>query len=345
MTFRASVVGIVAAGMVLLGNTANAATAPGASSPQERAGGNAANVYVTVVNVYGSNNTIATDRSVVAVADGTRLNANTGDVSSSGTLGIDNKDSAFESGASTNRVGTSQPQPAARTRNAPSDSPGPGGHSRFPFPVSRDGQSTSISGYEDHSVKVTGDDQIAVYDDSNLFVNRNGQINANTGDTDSSGLNSVDVSGSKVRSGDHIEGDEDDDDDEGDGAADDGAEEAAVPPEHTPAAQPATPIGAQGGSTGVRDGTNAQGPSASTSTVSDEGESNATGKSTLTIGADGYDDLGTELHGKRNIVNYDDSNVVLGGTGKANAQIGDSDTSGTVVMDIDNSDVQSGNST
>ncbi|MWK34673.1 hypothetical protein GEV43_11875 [Actinomadura sp. J1-007] len=79
--------------------------------------------------------------------------------------------------------------------------------------------------------------------------------------------------------------------------------------------------------------------------MTDEGQSSAAGKSAFTIGADGYDDLGTELQGKRNVVLYDDSNAVLGGNGKVNAQIGDSDTSGAVVMDIHDSAVQAGNST
>ena len=36
--------------------------------------------------------------------------------------------------------------------------------------------------------------------------------------------------------------------------------------------------------------------------------------------------------GEDKIVSYDDSNVVIGGTGDVNAQIGDSDTGGTVAM-------------
>ncbi|MFC6933340.1 hypothetical protein ACFQHO_25355 [Actinomadura yumaensis] len=196
--------------------------------------------------------------------------------------------------------------------------------SRFPFPIplSGDGQGTAISGYEDHSANVSGEGQVAVYDDSNLFVERNGQVNANTGDTDSSGLNAVDVSGSKVRSGDHTE----------DGERDGGEERTW--PRNTPAGQTTAPNGAQSGP-----------PQQGTGIVTDEGQSSAAGKSAFTIGADGYDDLGTELQGKRNVVLYDDSNAVLGGNGKVNAQIGDSDTSGAVVMDIHDSAVQAGNST
>ena len=59
----------------------------------------------------------------------------------------------------------------------------------------------AISGYEDHSLDVTGLDHVVTYDDSNVFIARNGQINANTGDTDSAGLNVIDVTGSVVGSG------------------------------------------------------------------------------------------------------------------------------------------------
>jgi hypothetical protein len=38
--------------------------------------------------------------------------------------------------------------------------------------------------------------------------------------------------------------------------------------------------------------------------------------------------------GERDVVSYDDSNVVIGGTGDGNAQIGDSDTEGAVDMGI-----------
>lgn len=323
MTFRISVIAMVVAGTALLGNTAQAATFPGTPPPSEQAGGNGAGRPVTVVNVYGDNNTIATDGSVTAVGKDTRLNANTGDVSSSGTLGIDSRNSKLNSGNSTK----GGPRPVARARYAspPED---PDGRPPFPAPGPGNGQSTAISGYEDHSVNVSGEDQIAVYDDSNLFVNRNGRLNANTGDTDSSGLNAVDVSGSTVKSGDHTEDGENGDDDERRSNPRPEDEPAGRPP--TPTAQTAAPVTQKG---------------PVSSTVTDEGESNATGKNTLTIGADGYDNLGANVHGKRNIATYDDSNVVVGGTGDVNAEIGDSDTSGAAVMNIHNSNVQSGNST
>ena len=76
--------------------------------------------------------------------------------------------------------------------------------------------------------------------------------------------------------------------------------------------------------------------------VTDEGASIATGRSSLVVGADGFDDVSIRSQGDRNIVSYDDSNVVIGGTGNVNAQIGDSDTGGAVVMGVHNSDVQAG---
>jgi hypothetical protein len=56
------------------------------------------------------------------------------------------------------------------------------------------GRSVAISGYEDHALEVQGSDHVVTDDDSNVFIARDGQINAKTGDTDSSGLNVVDVS-------------------------------------------------------------------------------------------------------------------------------------------------------
>ena len=64
----------------------------------------------------------------------------------------------------------------------------------------------------------------------------------------------------------------------------------------------------------------------------------------LVIGGDGYDDLGIRVEGEDQIITYDDSNVVIGGTGDVNAQIGDSDTGGTVSMHTVDSEVEGGNS-
>lgn len=359
MIIRISVIGLLIPGVVLFGSSGSAETR---TDPHPQAKHVRPRSAPVTVNVYGSDNTVAMDESVLAAGDDSRLNANTGDVSSSGTLGIDTDRSSLESGTTTSAAGQSpdSAQPARKpwqhgtapalravekvnrteqerpvdtaprqpSRMASYPAQGPEAEApapdRFPYPIpvsgQDQGQGTAISGYEDHSVRVAGEDHMAVYDDSNLFVNRNGQLNANTGDTDSTGLNAVDVSGSSVGSGNHTEGDELEDEREAASAR--------------WAGQPATSTGTQPRSNGP-----------ASSTVTDEGESRANGGSGLTIGADGYDDLGIDVEGKRNIATYDDSNVVVGGTGDVNAQIGDSDTSGAVVMGIDDSDVRSGNST
>jgi hypothetical protein len=48
--------------------------------------------------------------------------------------------------------------------------------------------------------------------------------------------------------------------------------------------------------------------------------------------------------GNHNVATEDDGNVVIGGRGDVNAQIGDSDTSGAVAMHTVNSVVESGTS-
>jgi hypothetical protein len=362
MLVRTSVLGLLVPGLVLAGKPA-----VGAETPAEP----------ITVNVYGDHNVIATDGSVLTVGDHSQVKANSGDVASSGVVGVASDDSTFESGAakvstsSPLKVSTPSPPPvrAGVRPRGPGSPAWPDTHApralyvprepwttagtasaaqepdRFPFPipVSGAGQGTSISGYEDHSVSVAGEDQIAVYDDSNLFVNRDGRLNSNTGDTDSSGLNAVDVSGSTVRSGNQTENDEsDEEEEEEDEETEDEETGTAGPPEN---GRPAAPGARQAGQ-GMSDGTPPSGSGGrATSTVTDEGTSSAAGASSLTIGADGYDNLGIDAQGKRNIVTYDDSNVVVGGAGDVNAQIGDSDTSGAVVMGIDGSDVRAGDST
>jgi hypothetical protein len=81
----------------------------------------------------------------------------------------------------------------------------------------------------------------------------------------------------------------------------------------------------------------------SASVTDDDGGTAANGRDPLVIGGDGYDDLGIRSSGNRNIVTYDDSNVVVGGTGNVASQIGDADTAGAVVMRIVDSHVEAGN--
>ncbi|MCW2523196.1 MAG: hypothetical protein JWO63_1531, partial [Frankiales bacterium] len=169
-----------------------------------------------------------------------------------------------------------------------------------------------INGYEDHSVNVAGNDNAATYDDSNLFVNRDGAINGNTGDTDSSGLNAVDTVDSTVRSGPSRGGDDTDSDDSGGGSAgsDDGEDSVAANPAPDPASSAVAP--------------SAVAPSGSRSGGGSGGS--------LSIGGDGFDDISLNVRGDHNVATEDDGNVVIGGRGDVNAQIGDSDTSGTVAM-------------
>jgi hypothetical protein len=81
----------------------------------------------------------------------------------------------------------------------------------------------------------------------------------------------------------------------------------------------------------------------SAAVTDDDGGTSADGHNPLVVGGDGYDDLGIRSSGNRNIVTYDDSNVVVGGTGGAMSQIGDADTGGAVVMSIIDSHVEAGN--
>jgi hypothetical protein len=73
----------------------------------------------------------------------------------------------------------------------------------------------------------------------------------------------------------------------------------------------------------------------------DEGTTLASGADALVIGADGYDDDDNRAAGKNIIITRDDGNVVIGGTGDVNAQIGDSEQ-GAVIMDVERVFIQGG---
>ncbi|MFI2364007.1 hypothetical protein [Promicromonospora sp. NPDC019610] len=279
---------------------------------------------------------LAADGSIVYVGADGRLVANTGAVSSSGVLALGSDGSGLRSGESNV---TASPGAAAPASSAAQAGATVGTHQNDSFGGMLlgygQGSSMAISGFEDHSVSVVGSDQIVTYDDSNVFLGRDGRINANTGDTDSSGLNAVDVTGSVVRSGNSGDA-EDTEEDEGDGEEGEEEEEGApgdAAEEDTEEQGPAVPT------------TGPAAPGSTTSghaTVTDEGESSATGNGALVVGADGFDDVSIRSRGDRNVVTYDDSNVVIGGTGPVNAQIGDSDTGGAVVMGVHGSDVRAG---
>lgn len=231
------------------------------------------------------------------------------------------------------------------------------------------GRTVSISGYEDHSITVDGNDQIILYDDSNVFINRSGPINANTGDTDSSGLNVVDAVDSIVRSGNSGDGEggDDDEDEEEDEDEDDLADvdDAAVAGASAQRGSTATPSSRAATSSNAATTSSTRSPTGSVGAqvmaartsapvgaaaggrssgwVDDEDTTTyGSGDDVLIIGGDGYDDLGVRSRGNGNVVVYDDSNLVVGGAGKVNAQIGDSDTAGAVVMGVRNSIIEAG---
>lgn len=321
------------------------AAAPPPSSPHPSPSQAVTEVHRVAVPMTQYELVIAQDGSIVVVGDDATLTANTGDTASSGAVVLDSQGSAVTSGAST----TSAPGPgtvgdpfagmattaAGENTSIPPVDPTVAALGNA-LALQLTGRPVALAGYEDHSVSVFGNDQIVTYDDSNVFLNRNGQINANTGDTDSSGLNAVDVVDSVVRSGDHVEDGDEDGGDNGDNGDNGDAEEPEEPEEQSAA------TGASGATTVAAGGAAAS----DTATSNDpDASSSATGRNPLVIGADGYDDVSVRATGDRNIVTYDDSNVVIGGTGKVNAQIGDGDTSGAVVMGIRGSDVRSGSST
>ncbi|WP_158609534.1 hypothetical protein [Cellulomonas triticagri] len=55
------------------------------------------------------------------------------------------------------------------------------------------------------------------------------------------------------------------------------------------------------------------------------------------VEGDGVDDRSVHVDGTRNVVSDEDTNVVVGGRGPVNAQVGDSDTGGTVAMAVHDS--------
>ncbi|MCW2762908.1 MAG: hypothetical protein JWR85_3109 [Marmoricola sp.] len=297
---------------------------------------------------------MATRGAIVYVGDNGRLTANTGATSSSGAVALGVEGSDLQSGDSGDvKAATRAQRTAARQGAAARQGGQPVGHENSTLgELAKRGKGprgTAVSGFEDHSVSVLGDDQIVTYDDSNVFIDRKGLINANTGDTDSSGLNAVDVGGSTVRagnSGDSEGGGGEEAEEEATGLPPAPSDERKLPDRGATSRTTApTPAGTDegdaeqggGGSAGVRSGRGQ-----SSGTVTDEGASIATGKNAFVVGADGVDDVSIRSHGRNDIVTYDDSNVAIDGEGQVNAQIGDSDTGGGVVMGIHDSDVRAG---
>ncbi|UFS57832.1 hypothetical protein [Subtercola endophyticus] len=283
-------------------------------------------VVVTPVVTAGSTNetwyqVYATDGSIVSIGQNGSLVANTGSATGGGIVALSSSGSSIRSGSTTapgssavsgaSAVSGSSAVSGASTQQpvvAGGDASLQSGASSVGSGLSGVPGGSSINGYEDHSLHVVGDNQLVTYDDSNVFIDHNGPVNANTGDTDTSGLNAVDVTDSVITSGDS--GDSVDSGDPGDSGDASSAETSASGSEGM-AAQPSIASGA------------------------------ATGGG-LTIGGDGYDDVSVTSQGNNNVVTEDDSNVVIGGTGSVNAQVGDSDTGGVVAMAVSGSTLTAG---
>jgi hypothetical protein len=279
----------------------------------------------------GDNIVIASNGSIVAVGDNAVLRGNTGDATGSGTIAVDAIDSEISSGNSERTDVVAAPAPGSPSAPIPPGDPPPTSpypQSASPPPVGGGvvatgatapmtaDRATAIAGYEDHSIDVGGSDNVVTYDDSDVFLHRDGQLNGNTGDTDTSGLNVVDATGSTVLSGDSGNSDESPD-----------------PPPFNAGTRPSGSTGAPPPMGG-----------AAASVTDINGVSTAAGQDSLVIGGDGMDDNGVAVRGDRNVVSYDDGNVAIGGTGNVNAQIGDSDTGGTVAMGVHDSHIEAGDS-
>jgi hypothetical protein len=265
----------------------------------------------------GNHIVIANNGAIVSVGDNTVLTANTGDAGASGVIALDPVDSVVTSGSSS--VSGSAGGLAPTTPGLPTNPQGSQSVSAATSSASAGGGSdtraVAIAGYENKALEVVGNDNLLTSDDSNIFQNRAGHLNGNTGDTDTSGLNVVDTTRSVVSSGDS-------------GASRD------PPPVTQPSVMPSpVPLGST--------------PAPGVATASVAGANStatATGADSLVIGGDGVIDKGMTVHGDRNVTTSDDGNVVVGGVGDANAQIGDSKASGAVVMDVTDSEITSGSS-
>lgn len=108
---------------------------------------------------------LAHDGAIVYLGDDGKLTANTGDVQTSGAVTIDSEGSTLQTGQST-VTGTVRAEDGEVVNE---------------FAPHLGDRAVAIAGYENHSVNVAGNDQIVTYDDSNVYINRNGEIMGNTG--------------------------------------------------------------------------------------------------------------------------------------------------------------------
>jgi hypothetical protein len=279
----------------------------------------------------------------------------------------------------------------------------------------------SFSEWESYRTDLAGRNIIATTDDSNVFVNRIGKLNGNTGDTDASGLNVTDATDSVIRGTESADeppyqtvsqavvdiatanpadlqdlaGSDSDDDgdannpdpganpedrpvatpttrpssapspavsgndpsgdtDTGDPAFPTAVAGASVTQPATPSAAPVATAGyvetdASGGSDSTNEGydfpyvtwTNAISGDVASAVHTDEGTTLASGQDALVVGGDGYDDDDNRVAGENIVLTRDDGNVVLGGAGDVNGQIGDSEQ-GAVIMDVHRVFIQGG---
>jgi hypothetical protein len=239
----------------------------------------------------------------------------------------------------------------------------------------------AFSEWESYRTDVAGRNIIVTTDDSNFFQDRNGKLNGNTGDTDASGLNVtgatdsvilgtesadeapyqtvgqgvVDIASGKPSTPDENSGEDDDEDEDsaesqasqstGGNAGEDGAPDTDTGDAESSVARAAfIPMAAaddDGFDFPYTAWMNQVGGSAATAIHTDEGTTLASGQEAFVIGGDGYDDDDNRVTGENIVVTRDDGNVVLGGTGDVNAQIGDSEQ-GAVIMDVTRTYIQGG---
>jgi hypothetical protein len=263
----------------------------------------------------------------------------------------------------------------------------------------------SFSEWESSRLDIAGVDMTMAFDDSNIWRDRDGKLNGNTGDTDASGLNVTDAVDSVIRGSESADeapyqtaaaaavdlasdapggglgsdpdddaDDEGDDEDDGDAnAPDPGANPPAVPvaplpgpgsapPPTTAATAPVTAptpptLPSASAVSTVRTSSETDGAEdwdfpyqswvrsidggAASAVHTDEGTTLASGQDALVIGADGYDDDDIRAAGNHIVVTRDDGNVVIGGTGDVNSQIGDSEQ-GAVIMNVERTFIQGG---
>jgi hypothetical protein len=277
------------------------------------------------VTATGDHIVIASDGSIVSVGDNTVVKGNTGNAGSSGAISVDVNGSTIDTGSSSNhgqQGSTSVPSsqnPGTRTaergedRASASTRPTSGSAQCTPLRTgaSPGARAVAIAGWENRALDVAGSDNVLTYDDSAVFVQRVGAINANTGNTDSSGVNTVDAVDSRIRTGSSAS------------SRDDAFSSPSDP------AFAAAGCASGGGGASVIDG------SGITTALADD---------SFVIGGDGVHDRSVRTRGDRNVTTSGDGTTTIGGVGNVNAQIGDSSTSGAVVMGVRSSDIASGDS-